>query len=152
MSNWFEDLAKNVADEKIGRRKAFRRIAGGVAGAALAGAIPGLALADTTRACPGGGGTCFTGFANCNNLNSNCYCFSDPHSNAFCGCNAFCSSLSPCSTNHDCPSGTFCGVNTGCNCGTSGGVCISTCNGANEHCVLMAPIKGASTLTAATHR
>jgi hypothetical protein len=145
MSNWFEDLAKNVADEKIGRRKAFRRIAGGIAGAFLAGVIPGIALADTTRACPGGGGVCGT-YVNCTNGNANCFCFSDPHSNAFCGCDKFCSELSPCSTNHDCPSGTFCAVNTCCG---GGGVCISTCNGANEHCVLMAPIKGQSTATAA---
>ena len=45
MANWFENLTKSVADEKIGRRTALRRVAGGVAGVALAGAVPGLALA-----------------------------------------------------------------------------------------------------------
>ena len=38
MAHWFEDLSKTVADEKIGRRTAMRRVAGTVAGAALASA------------------------------------------------------------------------------------------------------------------
>jgi len=42
MASWFEDVTKTLADEKIGRRTALRRVAGTVAGAALASAIPGL--------------------------------------------------------------------------------------------------------------
>src|SRR5437660_10646506 len=114
MANWFENLSRSVSDEKIGRRKAFRRIAGGVAGAALASAVPGLALAHGSLQCPGGGGVCGT-YVNCTgNPNTNCFCFTGSDGLAHCGCSAFCSTLTACSSNHDCATGSFCAVNTCC--------------------------------------
>jgi hypothetical protein len=45
MANWFEDLTKTIADEKLTRRQAVRRMVGVVAGATLATWLPEQALA-----------------------------------------------------------------------------------------------------------
>ncbi len=137
MANWFEDLAKSVGDEKVGRRTVLRRVAGGVVGAALAGAIPGIALAHGSKQCPGGGGNCTVGFSNCNNPNTNCFCFTGTDGLAHCGCNTFCSQASPCSRNKDCGKGGVCITANGCTgCGSSTGVCIPKCHRANKNCQL----------------
>ncbi len=41
MAKWFEDLTKTMADEKLPRREVIRRLAGSVAGIALASLLPG---------------------------------------------------------------------------------------------------------------
>jgi hypothetical protein len=140
MANWFEDVTKTLADEKISRRTVMRRVAGTVAGAALASALPGAVLAKGTgKACPGGGGNCSIGFVNCkNNSNTNCYCFDGTKNKGagHCGCNGFCSQLSTCVKNTDCPGGTFCSYFNTCNCNGGSGVCITTCAGKNKNCQL----------------
>ncbi len=140
MANWFEDVTKTLADEKIGRRTALRRVAGTVAGVALASAIPGAALAKGRgkAACPSGGGTCSTGFVNCkNNPNPNCYCFSGTQMGAgHCGCNSPCENDPNCMKNSDCPRGSFCSCFNGCNCGAGLGVCLPKCKGKNKNCQL----------------
>ncbi|HZU70301.1 MAG TPA: hypothetical protein VFA09_23730 [Ktedonobacteraceae bacterium] len=134
MANWFEDLSRTVADEKIGRRTAIRRITAGVAGIAVAAGIPGIALAKS-KACPGGGGVCGT-YVNCaNNSNTNCFCFTNASNKAFCGCSQFCSQLQACSSNHDCPKGSFCAINTCC-ASPSPNVCTVKCKGKNKNCQL----------------
>jgi len=137
MANWFEDVTKTLADEKIGRRTALRRVGGTVAGVALAGAIPGLALAANKR-CPGGGGNCSIGFSNCTGPNTNCYCFSDiKHAKATCGCNSFCSQIPLCTSDSGCSKGSKCVAPTGCNsCSPTQGVCIPLCRGKNKNCQL----------------
>jgi|SRR6185312_7231240 len=137
MANWFEDLTKSVADEKLGRRKAMRRIAGGVAGVVAATAIPGLALAHGSKQCPNGGGNCSVGFSNCNNPNSNCFCFTGTDGLSHCGCNTYCSQAPSCSRNRDCGKGGACITANGCTgCGSSIGVCVPKCHGKNKNCVL----------------
>jgi hypothetical protein len=136
MANWFEDVTKTLADEKIGRRTALRRVAGTVAGVALAGAIPGMALAAS--GCPAGG-NCSIGFTNCaGNPNTNCYCFDGVKSKGKgkCGCNQFCSQLPVCTSQAGCSKGTFCSFFTGCNCSGTSGVCITKCVGKNKNCQL----------------
>jgi hypothetical protein len=137
MANWFEDVTKTLADEKIGRRTALRRVGGTVAGVALAGALPGLALADRKH-CPNGGGNCTIGFSNCShNTNTNCFCFTDVSGKGICGCNQFCSLLPVCANDSGCASGTKCINVNGCTgCGSSSGVCITVCKRANKNCVL----------------
>lgn len=138
MANWFEDISKTMADEKIGRRTAIRRVAGTVAGAALASAIPGVALAKKSQACPGGGGNCSIGFVNCkNNPNTNCFCYSGTQGSAgHCGCNGFCSQLPTCTKNSNCAKSAFCSFFNGCNCNGGTGVCITKCAGKNKNCQL----------------
>src|SRR5712671_1607594 len=104
MAHWFEDVTKTLADEKIGRRTALRRVAGTVAGVALASAFPGAALAKSRgkAACPGGGGNCSIGFVNCqNNPNPNCFCWDGMSENGpgHCGCNGFCEDQPNCLKN-----------------------------------------------------
>lgn len=138
MANWFEDVTKTLADEKIGRRTALRRVGGTVAGVALAGAIPGMALAKTNKHCPVGG-NCTVGFTNCQkNSNTNCFCFTDTSGKAVCGCNEYCSQASSCATDKDCGKGNKCITANGCTgCGTSTGVCIANCQKKkNKNCVL----------------
>src|SRR5258706_6785881 len=138
MANWFEDGTKTMADEKIGRRTAIRRVAGTVAGAALASAIPGAALAKKGQACPGGGGNCSIGFVNCkNNPNTNCFCYTGSQGKAgHCGCNGFCSQLPTCVKNSDCSKSAFCSFFNGCNCNGGSGGCITKGAGKNKNCVL----------------
>jgi len=137
MANWFEDVTKTLADEKIGRRTALRRVGGTVAGVALAGAIPGLALAANKR-CPVAL-TCTNGIlSNCVGIsNTNCYCFSGLNGKAVCGCNSYCSQVPTCSKSSKCPKGSACIDQNGCNCGTSAGVCVPNCAlKKNRNCVL----------------
>jgi hypothetical protein len=101
MANWFEDVTKTLADEKIGRRTALRRVGGTVAGVALAGAIPGMALAKVNKHCPQGG-NCTIGFTECQKQgNSNCFCFTDTNGKGACGCNSYCSQIPTCSDHSD---------------------------------------------------
>jgi len=138
MANWFEDVTKTLADEKITRRTAMRRVAGTVAGAALASTIPGVALAKRSQACPAGGGNCSIGFVNCkNNPNTNCFCYTGSKGKAgHCGCNGFCSQLPTCTKNSDCAKSAFCSHFNGCDCSGSTGVCITKCAGKNKNCQL----------------
>jgi hypothetical protein len=136
MANWFEDVTKTLADEKIGRRTAMRRVAGTVAGVALASGIPAVALAKS-KACPGFGSCSGGTFTNCvGNANTNCYCFEKLGGKAVCGCNSFCSQVPACSSSQKCAKGNSCAVLTGCNCVSSAGVCIPNCKGKNKNCVL----------------
>ena len=143
MANWFEDLAKTVADEKMGRRTALRRVAGSVAGIALASWLPGHVLAKThpdgTKECPFGGCDC-TDCANCfHNPNTNCLCLSTLHTrhSAVCICNSFCSQLPTCMSSRQCQAGFVCITNNGCTgCSTSYGVCIAKCKGKHKNCQL----------------
>ncbi len=136
MANWFEDVTKTLADEKIGRRTAIRRVAGTVVGVALASVVPGLALAKTHKQCPNGGGTCSNpNYPNCvHNSNPNCFCFLNEKGIATCGCNGFCSGIFNCDRNSNCAKGSYCAYNTGCAC--DGGWCIVKCTGQNKNCVL----------------
>lgn len=136
MARWFEDLTKQMADDKIDRRTAIRRVAGTVAGAALASAVPGLALAKN-KACPVGG-SCSKGFPNCQgNPNVNCFCYTDSTGKGKCGCNQFCSGLFPCNKDTDCGKGGMCIILNGCNgCSSSNGMCILKCKGKNKNCQL----------------
>jgi hypothetical protein len=139
MANWFETITKTLADEKIGRRTALRRVGGTVAGVALAGALPELALAKTNKHCPGGGGNCSIGFVNCSkSSNTNCYCFTDISGKAVCGCNTYCSQAPTCSSDKGCGKGNACISVNGCTgCGSSTGVCIANCaKKKNKNCQL----------------
>jgi len=138
MANWFEDVTKTLADEKIGRRTALRRVGGTVAGVALAGAIPGLALASIKKHCPQGG-NCTIGFTMCQaQNNTNCFCFTDTNGKAVCGCNSYCSQIPTCANDKGCPKGNKCITANGCTgCGSSSGVCIPNClKKKNKNCVL----------------
>ena len=142
MANWFEDLTKTMADEKLPRRQAIRRIASSVTGVALASLLPGQVWAETNHLKK----TCFTPCNGCNqgcdfnncNGNNNCYCFIDGSSaKGGCGCNSFCSQTPPCSRSTDCSKGSFCSTYNACtNCGGSSGVCIPYCTGKNKNCQL----------------
>jgi hypothetical protein len=140
MANWFEDLSKSIADEKLPRRTAMRRVAGGIAGVALAAGIPGIALAkaspDSALCSPGG--TCAKGYVNCG-TNPNCFCFGNKAGAGRCGCDAFCSSLTVCASTHDCAAGQFCSYGTCC---TSPNVCVTKCVRANKNCVLSSSHSG----------
>jgi hypothetical protein len=138
MANWFEDVTKTLADEKIGRRTALRRVGGTVAGVALAGAIPGLALAKTNKHCPQPG-NCTLGFPNCVGIaNTNCNCYTDVSGKAQCGCNTYCSQATPCSSDKTCGKANVCVTANGCTgCGTSSGICVPNCaKKKNKNCVL----------------
>src|SRR5579864_7053706 len=99
MAHWFEDLTKTLADEKMGRRAAIRRVAGTVVGAALAGVLPGTIQAKQKKQCPNGCDPCSGGdCVNClNNPNSNCFCFTLTNGTPVCGCIILCSQASLCS-------------------------------------------------------
>ncbi|HZU70297.1 MAG TPA: hypothetical protein VFA09_23710 [Ktedonobacteraceae bacterium] len=138
MANWFETVTKTLADDKISRRTALRRVGGTVAGVAAASALPGLALAKK-NSCAGGGGTCSnpSRFTNCQgNPNTNCYCFTELGGKAVCGCNSYCSQVPTCSSSQKCPKGSVCIVSTGCNCSSSQGVCVPACKKKNKNCQL----------------
>jgi hypothetical protein len=134
MANWFEDLTKTMADEKMGRRMAMRCVARILAGGALASLIPDMALASK-KSCRVGG-TCSTGFSNCpGNSNPNCYCFTDINGKARCGCNVFCG-LEFCGSDAACGKGSFCSILNGCTgCGILG-VCLYTCKGPHTNCFM----------------
>jgi hypothetical protein len=142
MAHWLEDLTKQMADEKIGRRTAIRRVAGTVAGVALASAVPGAVLAKN-KACPVGG-NCTIGFKNCQgNPNTNCYCFTGTKlRTAHCLCNDFCSSTSSvergaCQKDSDCGKGQACTMFNGCvGCGNEMGICFYKCKGQHKNCTL----------------
>ena len=143
MTHWFEDLTKTVADERLPRRQAIRRIAGSMTGIALASWLPGHVLAKThpdgTKECPYGGCGCAS-CQNCShNPNKNCYCFItlDIQPKAVCICNTYCSQLPTCMNSKQCGAGYVCITNNGCTgCGTSYGVCIAKCKGKNKNCQL----------------
>jgi hypothetical protein len=139
MANWFENVTKTLADDKISRRTALRRVGGTVAGVAAASAIPGLALARTNKHCSGHGDCQGDPFTNCAGIsNSNCICFEGlkPGTNV-CGCNSYCSQIPTCSSSQKCPRGSACIVSTGCNCGNSTGVCVPNCvKKKNRNCQL----------------
>ncbi len=139
MGNWFEDITKTLADEKIGRRTAIRRVAGTVAGVALAGILPGTIQAKQNKQCrygcnPCDGGDC----VNClNNPNTNCFCFSQADGTPVCGCNTLCSQSSLCTVSSQCKKGFACIFGTGCNgCPYASGVCVPICRGKNKNCQL----------------
>jgi hypothetical protein len=138
MANWFEDVTKTLADEKIGRRTALRRVGGTVAGVALAGAIPGMALAKVNKHCPVGG-NCTIGFTMCQKQgNTNCFCFTDTTGKGICGCNTYCSQSKTCAKDKQCGAGNKCITANGCTgCGSSSGVCVPNClKKKNKNCVL----------------
>lgn len=127
MANWFEDLTKTLADDKLRRRQAIRRISGIVVGAALASWLPGEAFAASEqkhRCSPYG--TCSSTFANCGiNKYNNCYCFQKLGSTkGVCGCNSYCDDQF-CNNQAQCQAGYVCITNTGCGCTV--GVCIPKC-------------------------
>ncbi len=136
MADWFEDLITTMANDKISRRWAMRRIAGSAAGVALASALPELALARK-KSCPVGG-NCTIGFTNCQgNPNTNCFCFTDSTGKGKCGCNGYCSGLFPCNSDKNCGKGNMCSILNGCTgCGASSGMCIRKCSGSNKNCQL----------------
>lgn len=136
MAHWFEDLTKQMADEKIGRRTAIRRVAGTVTGVTLASAIPGAVLAKK-KACPIGG-NCTIGFKNCQGTpNSNCFCWTGINGKGKCACNTFCNGLNPCASEFNCAKGYTCVTLNGCTgCGSTSGICLPKCKGKNKNCQL----------------
>jgi hypothetical protein len=131
MANWFDDLTKTLANEKLRRRQAIRRISGIVAGAALASWLPGRAFAASAqkhRCSPYG--TCSSTFSNCGiNKYNNCYCFqkmgSTRSTKGVCACNTYCATFAPCTNQTQCQRGYACITNTGCGC--TSGTCIQKC-------------------------
>lgn len=127
MAHWFEELTKTLADEKMSRRRATRRISGLVGGAVLAGFwFPEQTLAESNRSllCKHPG-TCSTPFHNCGN-NPNCYCFERLSTGkGVCGCNTICNDAF-CKSQSDCQAGYVCVTNTGCACAT--GYCTPKCS------------------------
>jgi len=140
MVHWFEDLTKTMADDKLPRRQAMLRIAGTVAGMAVAALLPAQALAKADhlqKHCHIPCRDCSCIFENCKgNPNTNCYCFTTLSNKGGCGCNSFCSQQPTCSKSNKCPKGSFCAVETGCNCGFTQGVCIPYCVGKHKNCQL----------------
>ena len=136
MAHWFEDLTKQMADEKMGRRIAVRRVAGTVAGVALAGVLPGTLQAKQNKQCtlgcePCGGGDC----VNCiNNPNTNCFCFTQSNGTPVCGCVILCSQASLCSASSQCKKGFACIIGTGCGCPNPTGICVPICRGKHKNC------------------
>jgi hypothetical protein len=131
MAQWFDEITKTLADDKLSRRQVAKRIAGTVAGVALASIIPAEALAKKKKPrCPKsdnlGKAVCPPTFASCGG-NSNCYQFVDISQKiAWCGCNEYCSTAKPCSKDANCAKGYYCG---GCGlCGASTGLCLQCCN------------------------
>jgi len=117
MAHWLEDLTKTIADDKLPRRQAMRRIAGGVAGVALASWLPDQALAKNLsrkKQCSFGG-SCEIGYPGCP-YNLNCICFTGAPGApaAFCGCDGYCSQMPTCKRQRHCPRGTVCSTLNGC--------------------------------------
>jgi hypothetical protein len=137
MANWFEDLTKTMADEKMGRRTAMRHVADTVAGIVAASAMPTLALAKQDKKCKCGQ-TCSGDCAGCpDNPNQNCNCWGQIDGTLACVCNSFCSQVPTCSKPSDCKKGFACITNNGCTgCGNSYGVCLARCRGKHKNCTL----------------
>ena len=138
MANWFEDLTKTMADDKLPRRHAIRRIAASVTGVALASWLPGQVLAKNIpwrKQCPTGS-DCNSCCINCNgNPNTNCFCLTSIEGKGACICNNFCSQLPICSNSSQCKKGFVCITENGCTgCGNSYGVCIAKCKGKHKNC------------------
>ncbi len=124
MTNWFEDISKTMADEKLSRRQSLRRIAGSVAGVTLATWIPGQVLAKS-GACHNPA-TCGGTFSPCGH-NKNCFCFLDASTGkGNCGCivNICNKNEKTCKTDKDCSSGSFCAKKTCC---PHPNVCLPKC-------------------------
>jgi hypothetical protein len=139
MAHWLEDLTKTMADDKIGRRTAMRRVLGTMSGVALASALPAVSQAKTTvHHCPPYGGDCSRTFTNCAGIaNTNCFCFMRLGGKSVCGCNSYCSQMPTCSSSMKCPKNSVCVIQSGCNCGISQGVCLPNCvKKQNRHCQL----------------
>lgn len=128
MANWFEDLTKTLADDKLRRRQAILRISGIVAGAALASWLPGevFAASEQRHRCSPPG-SCSGPTYNCGiNKYNSCYCFQKLGTiKGVCGCNNYCASLKSCNSQAQCPLGYACIINSGCSC--TSGVCIKKC-------------------------
>jgi hypothetical protein len=139
MTKWFDEITKTLADDKLSRRQVMRKVAGTIAGAALASFIPAEALAARKMAssCPGPAGNCTSGFQNCGS-NSNCYGFTDVSGKGVCGCNTYCTQAPPCSNDSSCGSGGVCIGYNGCTGCGSAGACIKACCGSNSNCQLSA--------------
>ncbi len=140
MANWLEDLTQTLADDKLPRRQAIRRIAGSVTGIALASWLPGQVLAQNIpwkKQCPIGS-DCPSCCENSNgNPNTNCFCFTSIEGKGACGCTNFCSQLPVCSHSSQCKRGFVCITENGCDgCGNSYGVCVAKCKGKHENCKL----------------
>lgn len=153
MANWFDDLTKTMADDKLSRRQAMVRIVGVAAGTAIAVWLPDQALAKHVpwkKQCPMGGCGCTCGFVNCTgNPNTNCYCFESIEGKGACACNGYCSQLSKCPSTSHCQKGYVCITNNGCTgCSSSYGICIQKCAGKYKNCKLGNSHAG---LTAAHH-
>jgi len=128
MANWFEDMTKTLADEKLSRRQTLRRIAGSTAGIALASWLPGQALAKShpnAKGACGNPATCGGTFSPCGH-NKNCFCFLNSQGKGTCGCivNICNKNEKQCKSNADCPSGSFCAKKTCC---PHKNVCIPKC-------------------------
>ncbi len=134
MAQWFEDITKTMADEKMGRRTAMRRVVGYLTAVVLTAAVPGLAKGKGKKQCsiPG---DCSIGWTQCDtNINpTDCYCFTDngERPTGKCGCNQNCSQVQSCYRDSQCPSGFFCSGYNGCtNCmggPVTAGVCLHYC-------------------------
>jgi hypothetical protein len=140
MAQWFEDLTKIIADEKMGRRSAIRHVAGTIAGIVGASAIPNIALARQTEKCTCGNscsGECGNG-GNCpGNPNPNCYCFIQLGGGFACGCNSYCSQTPTCANSSQCKKGFVCITFNGCtSCQGYTGVCVARCRGKHKNCQL----------------
>jgi hypothetical protein len=140
MAHWLEDLTKTIADDKLTRRQAVRRMVGALAGATLASWLPEQALAKHIpwkKQCKYGS-NCSACCVNCNgNSNTNCYCFTEVGDIPVCGCNSYCSQTPTCTSSANCKKGFVCITANGCTgCGTSYGVCIAKCKGKHKDCQL----------------
>ncbi len=137
MTDWFNDLTKTLADEALSRRQAVRRIAGMLAGGAIAFWLPDQVFADSaskhSHVCKHPG-TCSTNYPNCgHNQYGNCYCFQSVGTGkGVCACNGYCACDSGgrqqcgCSRQSDCGKGYACVTNTGCGC-TEMTICLQLC-------------------------
>lgn len=129
MANWFDDITRELADEKLSRRKAMQRMAGALAGVAAASLLPGIALAQEKRirACKKPGNCNGQPYPQCSKNNANCYCFTRlDNGKGACGCNMYCNGFYGCGNNAQCTKGWFCATSIGCTC--SSGWCIQSCN------------------------
>ena len=135
MANWFESIAKTLADDKLSRRQVVRKAAGVTVAVAVAAIVP---TGEAFAAIPEKGGHYCKVPSNCSNpdgqlcqlkkyANYNCYCFQKiGTTTGVCGCNSYCASVPPCSSQANCASGYVCITNTGCGCTI--GVCVQKCN------------------------
>ena len=126
MAHWFDELTHMLANEKLSRRHAARRISSIVTAVVLTSFwVPEqvLAQSENTLTCKHTG-TCSTNFHNCGG-NPNCYCFQRLDSGkGVCGCNTYCNDAF-CRKQSDCATGYVCITNTGCACST--GYCAPKC-------------------------